>query len=334
MRPPPSPACSSGRRCLIRTSLCTICCSSVAAACIRLNEVAANQWQVALKFLSPHSLVHYVTAAAATVDAAQRNPCAATSSKAVIYDVDIATRARNYGPVCGENLSDGSLQGSCSVGEARVINKLFHRDQIINTDADSHHLNSSPAVSTNDTGRRANDKNRGPKNPGSEASVRRDHGTKSDTHRLETDQKRESDLNTAQRCKDAGAGLEEPVEREKARMCDHKNRLTSDPIITSNGKVMNYEQFKVQQMQDESLAEIWQKAKAGHPRFFISDKGILFSKTENAGWEDHAAGNVLVAPMACREQILNLAHTHLLGGHMGINKTRDRIRRQFWFPKI
>jgi len=61
MRPPPSPACSSGRRCLIRTSQCTICCSSVAAACIRLNEVAANQWQVALKFLSPHSIVHYVT---------------------------------------------------------------------------------------------------------------------------------------------------------------------------------------------------------------------------------------------------------------------------------
>ena len=44
--------------------------------------------------------------------------------------------------------------------------------------------------------------------------------------------------------------------------------------------------------------------------------------------------NVLVAPMACREQILHMAHTHLLDGHMGINKTRDRIRRQFWFPKF
>ena len=51
----------------------------------------------------------------------------------MIYDVDIATRARNYEPVCDKNASDGSLQGSGSAGETRVGNKLFHRDQIINT---------------------------------------------------------------------------------------------------------------------------------------------------------------------------------------------------------
>ena len=234
----------------------------------------------------------------------------------------------------GEDSLDGSLLGSGLAREARVGNKLFHRDQIINTDADSHQFNSGPAVCTYDTGGRANDKIRGPKNPGSKTSVRRDHETKSDTHKPETGPKGKSDTNTAQGCKDAGEGLVEPEEREETRVGDHKKRLTSDPIITSNVKVMNYEQLKAQQMQDESLAEIWQKARVGHPRFFISDKGILFSKTENAGWEGYAAGNVLVAPMACREQILNLAHTHLLGGHMGINKTRDRIRRQFWFPKF
>ena len=144
--------------------------------------------------------------AAAAAATATVTADAATSSKAVIYDVDIATRARNYDPVCGENSSDGSLQRSGSAREARVRNKLFHRDQIINTDADSHHLNLSPAVSTNDTGRRANNKNRGPKNPGSEASVRRDHGTKSDTHRLETDQKQKSDINTAKDAKMPGRG--------------------------------------------------------------------------------------------------------------------------------
>ena len=127
--------------------------------------------------------------------------------------------------MCGENSSDGSLQGSGSAGEARVGNKLFHRDQIINTDADSHQFNSSPAESTYDTGRRANDKILGPKNPGSEASVRRDHETKSDTHKHETDQKRESDINTAQGCKDAGAGLKEPDKREETRMGDHKKQI-------------------------------------------------------------------------------------------------------------
>ena len=253
----------------------------------------------------------------------------------MIYDANITTRARNYDPVVGEGSSEGDLQRSDSAGEVLVGNNLFHRDQIINTDADSRQLNPGPAVSAYDTIGRADDKNLRSKNPGSETSVRRGRETKSDTHTPKTNQKRKSETNTAQECNDdAGARSQKPDEREETGRGGDKSRLTSDPIVAPDGKIMNYEQFKVQQIQDESLSDIWHKARVGHPRFFISDKGILFSKVENAGWEGHATGNVLVAPMACREQILNLAHTHLLGGHLGINKTRDRIRRQFWFPKF
>ena len=277
--------------------------------------------------IETHAVASPAAAAAAAADATAGT---ATGSKITIYDADIATRARNYDPAsiiypC-EDSSDGSLQRSVSAGDARIIDAYV----------DSNQINSSSAETTrtHDTSRRTRNKTNRPKNVGSETSVRRDHETKSDTDKHETVQKPRTDMNTAQECTDAGVKLKKPDERGKTRMSEDKNKLTSDPIIASDGKVMNFEQFKAQQMQDVSLAEIWEKGRVGHPRFFISDKGILFSKVENAGWEGYATGNVLVAPMACREQILHLAHSHLLGGHLGINKTRDRIRRQFWFPKF
>ena len=196
----------------------------------------------------------------------------------MIYDADIATRARNYDPASldtGEDSSDGSLQGSVSAEEALEGNKLFHRDPIIDgerssseqiTDARSRQLKLSSAISTKSTDSRANDKNHRPKNLGS------------DTHKPETDQKRKSDMNTAQECTEAGVRLKKPDERGRTRMNEDKNRLTSDPITASDGKVMNYEQFKEQRLHDESLAEIWQKARVGHPRFLSPIKEFYFQR--------------------------------------------------------
>ena len=160
----------------------------------------------------------------------------ATVSKEMIYNADIATRARDYDSASldpGENSSDSSVRRSVSAGEALKGNKLFHRDPIVNderssteqiTDARSRQLKSNSAISTKGTDSRANDKNHRPKNLGSEASVRRDHETTSDTHKPKTNQKRKSDMNTAHECKDAGARLKESDERGKACKNEAKNK--------------------------------------------------------------------------------------------------------------
>uniref|UniRef100_A0A674CNJ5 Gypsy retrotransposon integrase-like protein 1 n=1 Tax=Salmo trutta TaxID=8032 RepID=A0A674CNJ5_SALTR len=42
----------------------------------------------------------------------------------------------------------------------------------------------------------------------------------------------------------------------------------------------------------------------------------------------------LLVPTRYRKTVLDLAHGHILGGHLGIDKTRDRIVRRFYWPGI
>ncbi len=46
----------------------------------------------------------------------------------------------------------------------------------------------------------------------------------------------------------------------------------------------------------------------------------------------HLAVSIPCIPESMREEIIKLAHTR--GGHMGIHATIDRLRRQFYFPKL
>lgn len=42
----------------------------------------------------------------------------------------------------------------------------------------------------------------------------------------------------------------------------------------------------------------------------------------------------VVVPMGYRSQILNLAHDHVLSGHLGVRKTYDRVLRYFFWPGL
>ena len=40
----------------------------------------------------------------------------------------------------------------------------------------------------------------------------------------------------------------------------------------------------------------------------------------------------VIVPVKLRNQLMELAHSSLMGGHMGIKKTTDRIRGSFFWP--
>ncbi len=44
--------------------------------------------------------------------------------------------------------------------------------------------------------------------------------------------------------------------------------------------------------------------------------------------------NNLLVPKAYTSKVLYLAHTHLLGGHLGSEKTYERILTWFYWPGI
>ena len=70
--------------------------------------------------------------------------------------------------------------------------------------------------------------------------------------------------------------------------------------------------------------------------FFIKN-GVLMRKWTPSyalAGEDFGVVTQVVVPLKYRSDILSLAHDHQLAGHLGVNKTYDRVLRHFFWPGL
>ena len=100
-------------------------------------------------------------------------------------------------------------------------------------------------------------------------------------------------------------------------------------------------QFASAQLQDDALKHAWSHVLAHdgqtrdsvsclpHPHF--STKGGLLYRVMKKGGE---VTEQLVVPRPYVSKVLFMAHTHLLGAHLGMDKTRDRVLARFYWPGI
>ena len=78
--------------------------------------------------------------------------------------------------------------------------------------------------------------------------------------------------------------------------------------------------LKIEQISDPSLKPLWHLAKLNKGGYFIKDD-LLFHKDKVEGLNV----DQLVIPSSRREQIIDLAHKTLTGGHCRVQRTRQRI---------
>ena len=106
-----------------------------------------------------------------------------------------------------------------------------------------------------------------------------------------------------------------------------------EEVINKTGLIINKDAFRLAQENDKSLDFAREMAARGHANYFMH-KGLLYRKSEVAGWDDDITGNVLVVPESCRGLVLALGHDHVTAAHYGINKTKARIQRLFHWHKM
>jgi len=85
----------------------------------------------------------------------------------------------------------------------------------------------------------------------------------------------------------------------------------------------------MEQEQDPTLATCWTRAQAGKGGFVVH-KGLLYHRDQVEG----QAVCQLCMPQGRRDNILQLAHESVFGGHLGERKTRERIRLSFYWPGL
>jgi len=91
-------------------------------------------------------------------------------------------------------------------------------------------------------------------------------------------------------------------------------------------------EFKSAQDADKSLDVYGTRASLGSDDFRVID-GLLHRRAPPSS----TAGNgdyVLVLPESYQKETIRVAHSSLLGGHLGTRKTSQRIANTFWFPHL
>ena len=111
--------------------------------------------------------------------------------------------------------------------------------------------------------------------------------------------------------------------------CNESVNNVTGPLGGPSNK--HKDEYKIAQIEDPSLSDAWTKAKQGHPGYVIH-KGFLFKRQMIYDFEEDETESLLAVPEGRRGNILKMAHESLRGGHGGINRTKEQIKRSFWWP--
>ena len=68
--------------------------------------------------------------------------------------------------------------------------------------------------------------------------------------------------------------------------------------------------------------------------WFQTEKGILYRVFQNPQVNDENPVKQVVVPRVLRMRVMALAHDSILGGHLGVKKTTDKMLSNFFWPGI
>src|SRR6218665_2978246 len=101
------------------------------------------------------------------------------------------------------------------------------------------------------------------------------------------------------------------------------------------------EALKKEQAEDSSLKKYWEfSAQKEVPVTnnvdrvvrFVVERGLLYRKFQSPTYNFGDEMKQLIVPSSLRTKVMELAHSSILGGHLGIHKTQERILSQFFWP--
>ena len=119
------------------------------------------------------------------------------------------------------------------------------------------------------------------------------------------------------------------------------NCPTASPLPRGDLASVGPSELSTSQQDDPSLASSFAKVGVGSSadsqEIFVMKGRVLYRqwipRGEDAG-ELAAERLQLVVPVGYRQALIQLAHEAPLAGHMGVRKTADRLRYNFWWPNM
>lgn len=121
--------------------------------------------------------------------------------------------------------------------------------------------------------------------------------------------------------------------RQQSR--SEQTKLTPKLKVKEVLEVLRSKDIGQQQKDDKTLdklrtyvneKKVFHKGRVVHS--FVVKRGVLYRKVEDGS----QTSDQLIVPQSSREAVMHLAHSALMGGHLGIKKTLSRIESKFFWP--
>ena len=118
----------------------------------------------------------------------------------------------------------------------------------------------------------------------------------------------------------------------------HRAKVCSDPpVCMQNTQDISAEELRILQETDPTLGVVRKavnKESRNRVSFVIKD-GLMYRVVVMLlGDSEPYARDQLVLPSQCRSVVMELAHSIPLAGHLGKNKTTDRVLQRFYWPTL
>jgi len=153
---------------------------------------------------------------------------------------------------------------------------------------------------------------------------------------LQTDGEGNSEM--SQDCKEEAVAV---VTRAQAKKAEQK--LKPLPVAPTPGiQSVDLAELKKAQKEDSSLEKLWELATESRQLYTRGQHGYKYEIKDNVLYRVYAQPRgdsavmvrQIVVPTKYRGQVMSLAHESIVGGHLGVQKTTDRIASSFHWPGI
>lgn len=124
--------------------------------------------------------------------------------------------------------------------------------------------------------------------------------------------------------------------RSQAKKKDERTTLRVPS--TRENPIVDKEKLKQMQREDESLRKYWDRdgvlVKGQAEISFEEKSGVLYRLYQHPYVNGGKPLKQVMVPGKLRRSIMQVAHGSIMGGHMGIKKTTDKIQSAFYWPGI
>ena len=116
----------------------------------------------------------------------------------------------------------------------------------------------------------------------------------------------------------------------RSQKCQALHKHTEEQLRQKAGLGMSVAQFHELQESDPSFFKFRKGSSKGS---CFKQNGLWYHKWTPKPYRGYSV-NQLLLPVQCRQKVLQLAHSIPLAGHMGRDRTLQRIQQRFYWPSL